>query len=317
MGNKLNRTKILYVAFNKSHLLQAKSIDRLFDIKILGPKSLNPDYLFSKINFEHGSFLDSLLHLRRDLKDIFENENFDALGISCINYPTNNLIYSAIRPKKIYITGDGSINYIYTSLSTKEKFKDIAKKIISFLFGRSYRIRMKSFNGIVDFKNVNLTPLYRLTKNAYVFDGIAEKKDLIPEKLSNSFLYISIANSSIDPKKYIAYEKEIIRVSQKIHKNRIKILYKENLSLNYQNKDLRFPREKFDALNLSGEQIVAILNPKVIFGDVSSLFLNSAVFLPSTPKFSFLDLYESHLERSVKKKYIPYFKKFKIKILSQ
>jgi hypothetical protein len=303
--------KLIYVVYNDLHLKLSKSFSLFYTNETLGPTEVNCNHKFSNKSFDFRSFHSIFIFFNK--KRIINLINqYDYLGISCINFTMNNLLYSNFSSRNVFITYDGLINLQSVNLTPKEKFKDVIKFLFFSLRGLRYTIRKNTFSGIDIFKmnlksidiSKQLLPIhFFLNKNSNRFTKI------------NSVLYISIANDAIDLNNYLQYEKIIIQQISYYFKQSINIIYKEGINDKYINKNLMIHRNQFK--DLTAEEIVYLLNYDIVCGDVSSLLFNTKLLNPSQKTYSIgLDKYCNIFEKDMIKHYTNTLEFYGIKILN-
>jgi hypothetical protein len=303
--------RIIYIVYTDLHVNLSKSLSYFFPIKTLGPKGIKTDYRISNIKFDFRSFFPIYIFLnKKRLQSIINN--YEYIGISCINFTLNNIIYSNHKSHKVFITYDGLINLQCVDIPFKEKVKDIIKYFLLSLRGIKYTIRNKTISGIdilkcrpgfVDISKQILSIHFYLNINTNRF----LKNDMI--------LYISIANDAIDLNKYLHYEKIVIDFINNHFNKPIKIIYKNGINTNYINKELSFNRNEMN--HLTAEEIIYLYNFENICGDVSSLLFNTKILNPTQIVYSIcLDTYCKLFEKSMLKAYTNSLQSFDIKILN-
>jgi hypothetical protein len=302
--------RILYVVYTDLHLKLSKSLSYFFKIHTLGPVEINSDFKLSNKKFDFRSFLPIYLFFnKKKIQNLLNDYNY--IGISCLNFTMNNIIYSNFKSNNVFITYDGLINLQNIKITPKEKIKDIIKCILFSFKGIQYTIRKNTISGIDIFKS----------SSGY----IDISKTILPihfylninfNRLSNnnSILYISIANDAIDLNTYLLYEEKVLNFISEYFNKRVKIIYKAGINSNYLNKELMLNRTGME--NLITEEIVYLQNFDIVCGDVSSLLFNTKILNPSQKVYSVcLDLYCNLFEKSMLKYYSDTLHFFDIKIL--
>ncbi len=303
--------KILYVVYTDLHLKLSKSLSNFFVIHTLGPVEINSDFKLSNKKFDFRSFLPIyFFYNKKSLHNLFNDYNY--IGISCLNFTMNNIIYSNFKSNNIFITYDGLINLQNISITPKEKIKDIIKSFLFSLRGIKYTIRkntisgvdiFKSSIGVIDISKTILPIHFYLNNNLNRFSH------------NNSILYISIANDAIDLNTYLQYEEKVLNFLSQYFGKQIKIIYKSGINSNYINSELILNRCGME--NLTSEEIVYLHNFDIVCGDVSSLLFNTKILNPNQKVYSVcLDLYCQLFEKRMLKYYSDTLHFFDIKILN-
>jgi hypothetical protein len=304
--------KIIYLVYTDLHVNLSKSLSTFFSINTLGPTNIKSDYKISNKMFDFRSFFPIFIFLnKKRLQNIINN--YEYIGISCINFSLNNIIFSNHNSHKVFITYDGLINLQCVDITFKEKVKDIVKYILFSFRGIKYTIRNKTISGIDILKcRPGFVDISKHIFPIHFFLNINLKRFL----KSDVILYISIANDAIDLNKYLHYEKVVIHFITNHFNKPIKIIYKTGINSNYINKELSFNRNEMN--HLTAEEIIYLYNFENICGDVSSLLFNTKILNPTQKVYSIcLDTYCKLFEKSMLKAYTNSLQSFDIKILNQ
>jgi hypothetical protein len=303
--------KIIYLVYTDLHVNLSKSLSNFFPIKTLGPIDVISDYKISNKKFDFRSFLPIYFFLNKKRIEAIIN-NYEYIGISCINFTFNNIIFSNYKSHKVFITYDGLINLQCIDITFKDKAKDIFKYFLFSLRGIKYTIRNKTISGIDILKfHPGFIDISKHIFPIHFFLNIKSKRFLKTDMI----LYISIANDAIDLNKYLHYEKVVIHFIN-IHFNKsLKIIYKTGINSNFINKELLFNRNEMN--HLTAEEIIYLYNFDIVCGDVSSLLFNTKILNPTQNVYSIcLDTYCKVFEKNMLNAYTKSLQSFDIKILN-
>ena len=248
--------KIIYLVYTDLHVNISKSLSLFLPIKTLGPIDIISDYKLSKYKFDIRSFLPIYFFLSKKKMTTIIN-NYDYIGISCLNFTFNNIIFSNHNSQNVFITYDGLINLQPVEIPFKEKAKDIAKYILFSFRGIKYTIRKKTFSGIDILKcRSGFVDISKHILPIHFFINTNHRKII----KNDMILYISIANDAININKYLLYEKTVLQFITNYFNKPIKIIYKSGINSNYINNELAFNRTEHN--HLIAEEIIYINNSK-------------------------------------------------------
>jgi hypothetical protein len=304
--------KILYSVYTNWHLKLATSLKNILRITTIGPIEINPDINLSDKSFDFRTFKSILFNINSNKlkKDI---SNYDIIAVSCLYFTMNNIIYSNFSSKNVFIAYDGFQNHLLNIKPSKlDLFKDYSKKIILSFFNLKYTVRKKCISGYDILIKNQFYP--DISKNILPIDFYINRKRITIPKFEY-ILYLSIANSSLNIELYKKYEKSVIEKLNIYFNKKIKILYRENISDDFINKEYFFDRTNF--YGTSGEDIALGLNPEIICGDVSSTLLNLKILNNKLKVYSVcLDLYCNYFEKKMYNNYLNIFNQVNIPIIN-
>lgn len=309
---ELHKKSTLYLNYGGIHDVAIRSLSSEFDIIEIGigiQKALS----ICLDDHKPSSMAGSIYYYRELVKFINKkNLYFDYIAIADLTHPLNNLLFSNFCMKSIVLTYDGSINILNSKMTLKNILKDVLKKCYCFLHDLSYTVRYKNENGINLIKKRQVYELKDLDYSPITYD---QSTASYIKSLKNVIIYVSIALDYFSETKYREHEKRSIDFLEKKYKRPVKIIYRNNIPDKYINKEKRIDREYFKGQ--SAEEIIFLINPKLIAGDVSSVLLNCAKAQADLKIISIgLDNYCKNLERRDPNPFIEAFNKKNIHVFN-
>lgn len=312
--NHSDRLKtVLYLNYGGIHDIAVRAIQPNFKVIEIGI-DINKNFTLKIKDKKASSVVGSIYYFNK-LKELIAKNNifFDLIAIADLSHPLNNLLFSNFPSKEVILTYDGSVNIINFRMGFKNIIKDIFKKYYCLLNKKKYTCRYRYFNGIDIIKKRQIYQVKNLDfKVNITLDP--PLKDYI-QSLKNTIIYISIALDYFNVKEYIEHEKKSIQFLKKKYNKTVKILYRRDIPKDYINQKLSIDRSKFNGY--SAEEIIYLINPKLIAGDVSSTLFNCSMAMNKLNVISIgLNSYYNNLEKVNPKPTIAALKKYNIKIFN-